>query len=166
MYDASSSCLPFLSLVMLGGAGRLFEDAKWDKDWSRGTAWRKVKVCIACFLALTLVSFSFPPHEGCSWLKITSFARAVAGHVASALGPACHAPAHRAGARASWLAQPSCRFPQSEGDTWLLLNKLPPMIPQSGTRCSPRGCVTLEKGHWKWWRTCPTSSSSDRNCGS
>lgn len=73
MYDVSSSGLPFLSLVMLGGVGRLFEDAKWDKDWSRGTAWRKV--CIACFLALTLVSFSFPPHEGCSWLKITSFAR-------------------------------------------------------------------------------------------
>ncbi len=62
-------------------------------------------------------------------------------------------------------AKSSCRFPWSEGDTWPLLSKPPPMIPRR-TRCSPRGCVTLEKGHSKWWRTCPTSSSSDRNCGS
>lgn len=38
------------------------------EDESRGLACRKVS--IACLLALTLVSFSFPPHEGWSWLKI------------------------------------------------------------------------------------------------
>jgi|SRR5215472_5946463 len=62
-----------------GLALRLFCDARRGRqvicvrrggheDSSRGLACRKV--WIACFLALTLVSFSFSPHEGSSWLKI------------------------------------------------------------------------------------------------
>src|SRR5256884_9867508 len=49
----------------------LFRSPRRARGVSRDLAWRKVrKVSIACFLAVTPVSFSFPQPEGPSWLEI------------------------------------------------------------------------------------------------
>jgi len=56
---------------MPGAARWLFAYPRRARGVSRDLAWRKVrKVSIACFLAVTPVSFSFPQPEGPSWLEI------------------------------------------------------------------------------------------------